>query len=165
MVQSYAISKTNPLRGAFCSKICRYKWQSIYWRGENHPTWKGGPKASRERERPRRKAYYLQHRESYLARQRQRGLEGKLKGQDAPHIFGITKSDYLAIIPRLQKEQNNICAICNCSLIGKRWGLDHNHMTKQIRGLLCHSCNLALGLLKEDKYIIQKMIDYLNKYE
>lgn len=149
----------------FCSNECFAKWIKINWRGENHPCWKGGPKASRERERIKRKAYYLQHRESMLAHQRQRGLEGKHKGRDAPHRFGITKSDYLALIPRLQKEQNNTCAICGYSLAGKRWGLDHNHATKQLRGILCHSCNVALGLLKENKQTLRNMLNYLENYE
>ena len=33
----------------FCSKKCLAKYQSLIWRGENSPIWKGGSKASKER--------------------------------------------------------------------------------------------------------------------
>lgn len=39
--------------------------------------------------------------------------------------------------------------------------VDHCHKTGKIRGLLCHSCNVVLGLLKEDINRIKNIINYL----
>jgi len=39
--------------------------------------------------------------------------------------------------------------------------IDHNHETGEIRGLLCHSCNRAIGLLGDCPERLEKMILYL----
>jgi hypothetical protein len=64
--------------------------------------------------------------------------------------------------------QGGGCAICGSRNPGRgnaRFSIDHNHVSGLTRALLCHSCNVALGLLKEDKSRIQKMIDYLTDWE
>lgn len=40
--------------------------------------------------------------------------------------------------------------------------VDHCHLTGTVRGLLCHNCNRALGLFKDNINSLQKAIDYLN---
>jgi hypothetical protein len=39
--------------------------------------------------------------------------------------------------------------------------VDHCHATGKVRGLLCHNCNRALGLLKDDKSTIRRALEYL----
>lgn len=39
--------------------------------------------------------------------------------------------------------------------------VDHDHKTGTIRGLLCHNCNRALGLLEDNSLTIKKIIPYL----
>lgn len=39
--------------------------------------------------------------------------------------------------------------------------VDHNHETGVFRGLLCHSCNRGLGLLKDSITTLQTLILYL----
>lgn len=39
--------------------------------------------------------------------------------------------------------------------------IDHDHLTGTVRGLLCHNCNRALGLLKDDVKTLEKAIEYL----
>lgn len=41
--------------------------------------------------------------------------------------------------------------------------VDHDHKTGKVRGLLCHNCNRALGLLKDNKEIIQNCLSYLER--
>ena len=43
--------------------------------------------------------------------------------------------------------------------------IDHNHDTKKPRGLLCHNCNTALGLLKDNTQIILGLSRYLAQRE
>ena len=41
------------------------------------------------------------------------------------------------------------------------WCLDHNHITGQYRGYLCHLCNTGISNLRDDVNIMRKAIDYL----
>lgn len=74
--------------------------------------------------------------------------------------YGITLEEYNTKL----NSQMGVCAICYKST-KRTLSVDHNHTTGKIRGLLCHNCNVALGLLKEDKNILNRMIDYLDEYE
>jgi hypothetical protein len=58
--------------------------------------------------------------------------------------------------------QNNLCAICNNPSKNKALAIDHNHKTGEVRGLLCHHCNLAIGLFKEDIDVFTSAIKYLS---
>ena len=56
------------------------------------------------------------------------------------------------------EKQNGLCAVCK---INVATDIDHSHETEQVRGLLCGSCNRALGLLQENREILQSAMDYL----
>lgn len=73
--------------------------------------------------------------------------------------FGISLAQYNELL----KYQNEVCAICNqkCKV---RLAVDHNHITKEIRGLLCGSCNRAIGSLKVDSLdikLLESAIEYI----
>ena len=79
--------------------------------------------------------------------------------------FGITLEEY----NKMLKQQNNKCAICKQGEIKlnkygkpKRLSVDHDHKTNKIRGLLCHTCNTGIGLLKDDIEIIKNALIYLS---
>ena len=61
-------------------------------------------------------------------------------------------------------EKKDSCAICSSYIIGQK-NIDHNHTTGEIRDILCSGCNAALGLIKEDKETLEKMIIYIEKWE
>lgn len=42
--------------------------------------------------------------------------------------------------------------------------VDHDHATGQRRGLLCHRCNRALGLLQDDPLVIEQLLAYRRRY-
>jgi len=81
------------------------------------------------------------------------------------HTYGITLEEYNEFL----RIQNNVCAICGSK--NKHYKtkkdllcIDHCHKTNKVRGLLCHSCNRALGMLKEDIEIFKNAIIYLKKH-
>jgi Recombination endonuclease VII len=64
----------------------------------------------------------------------------------------------------LLKNQNNKCAIC----YSENWGrispcIDHCHVTGKVRGLLCNTCNMALGLFKDNMEILENAKNYLKR--
>lgn len=77
------------------------------------------------------------------------------------HKFNISIKDY----NNLLYQQKNRCKICGIhqSKIEDNLCVDHDHKTGKIRGLICHHCNRALGLVKDNPMICFKMIKYLKK--
>lgn len=65
----------------------------------------------------------------------------------------------------LLKQQENRCAVCGGEAMGKanQFHVDHNHSTGNIRGLLCHFCNIALGMVRDDITHLEKLINYLKQ--
>ena len=52
-----------------------------------------------------------------------------------------------------------------CGATDRRLCIDHDHDTKKPRGLLCHQCNTALGLLGDSVQTILKLSQYLAQRE
>jgi len=74
--------------------------------------------------------------------------------------FGITVEDYDLML----EQQNGKCAICKSEEPkGKRFSVDHNHKTGEVRGLLCNPCNMAIGLLKDSPKALKTAREYLLK--
>lgn len=65
----------------------------------------------------------------------------------------------------MYKAQEGQCCICKefRDTYHSQGGLyiDHDHKTGEIRGLLCNSCNVMLGLIKDDLGILKNAMDYL----
>lgn len=75
--------------------------------------------------------------------------------------YGITLEQYEIMLIN----QDNKCLICERKFSNTiKPDVDHCHKTKKIRGILCHACNLALGYLREDMTVIQKLLDYLESH-
>ena len=70
----------------------------------------------------------------------------------------------LAEYDELFNSQGGRCAICNTDTpLGRgRFHVDHNHHTGRIRGLLCHKCNLFIGLANDSIEILNVAIKYLS---
>lgn len=58
------------------------------------------------------------------------------------------------------RDKSIVCEICEEH---KPLHLDHNHTTGDIRGMLCFTCNAALGLLKDRKDLCLSAASYLEK--
>ncbi len=73
----------------------------------------------------------------------------------------LTRAQY----DELLASQGHGCAICGNSRPGGRgiFHIDHDHVTGKIRGILCASCNLSLGMMKDNTEILKRAIEYLEK--
>jgi len=73
--------------------------------------------------------------------------------------FGITLEEY----NKMYAVQHGKCLICDAteSTLNHRLAVDHCHTTGKIRGLLCKSCNVALGGFKENIKNLTRAIEYL----
>jgi hypothetical protein len=74
--------------------------------------------------------------------------------------YGITVSDR----DRLFEGQGGVCAICETDTPDERgWVVDHCHTSKSVRGILCHHCNVMLGMARDNPATLAAAISYLGK--
>lgn len=75
---------------------------------------------------------------------------------------GITGQEKLDMI----EKQEGKCASCGFELSEDRRlvHLDHDHTTGQVRSVLCHGCNIALGYLKESPERIRGLLEYVKRW-
>lgn len=74
--------------------------------------------------------------------------------------YGITKDEYF----RMVELQDNKCKICGLSGELNKHGhlyVDHCHTQGVIRGLLCKECNILLGNCRDNTWILENAIKYL----
>lgn len=102
--------------------------------------------ANKERLKESNKKYYKEHyvKEVHAAKQRIKN-------------FGVTQEEY----DRMLEAQNGVCAVCGGSNKGKGLCVDHDHITGKVRGLLCHKCNLALGMAEDNLETLKNLVTYL----
>ncbi len=74
------------------------------------------------------------------------------------HFYKITVEDY----DRMFVEQGGVCKVCSSPPpSGKPLDIDHDHITMEIRGLLCGPCNRAAGMAKDSPARLRALADYL----
>lgn len=82
--------------------------------------------------------------------------------RDPRHRVHVSDSTYEA----LRAKFGDVCNICGVPAHSnsrrERLAVDHCHETGAIRGLLCHRCNTAIGLLKDSVAILQTAIEYIS---
>lgn len=67
--------------------------------------------------------------------------------------------------------QDGVCASCGHLEEGSnQYGyvslaVDHDHATGKRRGLLCMRCNRALGMLRDDAIIIERLLNYRKSHD
>jgi len=81
--------------------------------------------------------------------------------------YNVTYDFFLELLDK----QEHKCAICEKKILCKRFNnhdravLDHCHSTGKVRAVLCHMCNAAIGLLREDKSLVKKALEYLEYHD
>ena len=73
--------------------------------------------------------------------------------------YGLTVDDYNQRLI----DQGGVCAICSSPPGDKYLHVDHCHSSGMVRGLLCMSCNSALGHARDDTSRLRAMIAYLQR--
>jgi hypothetical protein len=86
-----------------------------------------------------------------------KGKEKQLKQR-----YGITIEEYNDLFLK----QGGKCAICSKhqSEFKIALAVDHNHETKEIRGLLCFNCNMGIGRLQDSIELLKQAIVYLKSF-
>jgi hypothetical protein len=80
--------------------------------------------------------------------------------------FGLTQKTYMA----MHTAQSGLCAICkkpeSASRLGttRRLGVDHDHVTNEVRELLCEACNHGIGKFRDDPELLEAAAAYLRKH-
>lgn len=77
--------------------------------------------------------------------------------------YGLTPEQHAALLA----SQDGLCAICRTAEPRGRhglWQVDHNHITGQRRGLLCHKCNVGVGSLQDSADMLRSAADYLDHW-
>lgn len=122
--------------GILSRQIARRKWRATH----------------AEEERISSRRYYANNR-------------AKVRLKQLKYQYGITEEEFTGLL----NSQNNKCAICQLTFdFNTKWTtphVDHDHKTSSSRGLLCGSCNLGIGYLKDNTENLQSAIKYLENYK
>lgn len=75
--------------------------------------------------------------------------------------YGLTPEQHV----KLFEEQHFRCAICSTDTPGSKvgWHTDHDHLTGNVRGILCHKCNVLLGNARDDEETLLSAAAYLKR--
>jgi hypothetical protein len=144
------------------------------WREYMRAWWKANPEKRKEADdrKVKSKAYRARiHSPEYLAKARNKAKLSRqntnkedLKIKDRrtylKQNYNLSESDYQILFDN----QYGCCVICKQPPQVKNLCVDHDHKTGVIRGLLCNSCNGALGLFEESLELLEKAARYLEMY-
>lgn len=104
------------------------------------------------------RAHYVkgQCRECYV---RSRESLPALRDRQRLRRYGLTPAAHRSMLAA----QNYACAICKeVPLEGDdALHVDHDHVTNEVRGLLCLQCNVGLGAFRDRRELLSVAIDYL----
>lgn len=82
------------------------------------------------------------------------------------HAQVMAKANKYNITPKNVLELYKVqkCSICDKDLNIKKC-IDHNHKTGVVRKVICHNCNIIIGLAKEETKTLEKIIFYIKEHE
>jgi NMD protein affecting ribosome stability and mRNA decay len=120
---------------------------------EKKLTW---ARAYRKANPEKNKKWQQDYRERYPEKIRKKHLRRK---------YGIDQEIYKIML----EAQKGLCHICGKPETRKlketlaSLAVDHCHTTRRIRKLLCHCCNVVLGLVKENPLVLRRAAQYLEE--
>jgi hypothetical protein len=164
-------SEGRPLK--ICSKCKTPQLESEFTKAkENMDGLSGVCKTCRGK---RRREKYPQERDKLIQKQKDKRKSNPVlfRGYDMKKRFGITWEQFDIMFAA----QGNKCAGCGATESGEKsgsWHIDHDHTCcplpkrktcgKCIRGILCRSCNLAIGNARDSVDRLRGLANYLESY-
>jgi len=131
------------------------------WRVRNPDDWRSRYYFDHEAQKAKRRSWYAANSERHklLCKQwRKENPEQAKRINRNGHLkrtFGISIEEFA----RMAGAQGNACAICRRT--DAKLMVDHDHGTGGVRGLLCYSCNVALGHFRDDPALLESACRYL----
>ena len=85
----------------------------------------------------------------------------KIIAKNWRYLYGVSPEQVAAQL----EVQEGACAICRSTTPGGKgyWHIDHDHATGVFRGMLCHYCNIGLGVFKDNPQALRQAAVYLTK--
>lgn len=147
--------------GRNCSRCLEFFEWSNYYRKSNGPNgYTTECKQCTKRYQDGRRSEIL----SYQKKWRKNNPE-KAKGHIVKSKYGITGDEYKEMLER----SDSLCYACGLPETFVKNGtirslsIDHDHETGKVRGLLCNSCNRAIGFAKDNADRLQACAEYLRR--
>ena len=143
-----------------------YKEKKVAYDAKYRAENKARQKAYRDAHKAERKAYSVANadRLKAVAAKYQQTHKEQKANYALRRNYGMTPEQR----QQMEQSQRGCCAVCGKPPSGKgrnsKLHVDHDHQTDEVRALLCHRCNNALGLLCDDAEIAQRAADYLKKF-
>lgn len=113
-------------------------------------------------QRARRQDPAVREGDSRRSKERRKELEYRSKEIERHRLrkYGLAADDYVVLFVT----QGGVCASCGSAPAeGKSLCVDHCHITGRVRGLLCTTCNVGLGMFNDDPDRLRAAIAYLNR--
>lgn len=130
-------TRINPNGARVCRQCARFHKKNTYLKDKGTPKYKARVKKKNARSN-NKKAFFIW---KILA------------------AYNLKFEDYSQMLID-QSGRCNICSSTRDDLC-----IDHNHITGQVRSLLCTNCNTLIGLSHESEDILLKSIEYLKKWK
>lgn len=89
--------------------------------------------------------------------ERSRWMKLIRKNYHLKSTYNMNRQNYETLV----QQQKGKCAVCEKSQV--QLNVDHCHQSGVVRGLLCKSCNLLIGLAHDQTSILEKAKQYLTQ--
>lgn len=108
-----------------------------------------------------KREYYLKHKDriNETARLRRQANPLYERTKMLRQKYGMTPQAFEALL----HQQQNKCAICATPFEEARPGVDHDHATGAVRGILCDRCNMGIGQFRDDPALARAAAEYLER--
>ena len=128
-------------------------------------------KLTKEEQKERNRQNYLANKQAYKDRAKAWRLLNPEKHKESSkktnrkRRYNLTDEQLL----QMYNLQKGCCKICSefieldsVKRHSNTANIDHNHVTNVVRGLLCGSCNVGIGMFKDNPDRLMNAIKYLN---
>lgn len=142
-----------------CSKCGETKIKAEFYKNNRSPD--GLMRRCRECSNEANKEWHRTNREKVNERAKKwrRANPEKVKEKKRRFNYKIEPHEFNQML----EDQRFKCPICvnDLDMENGKYATDHNHDTGVTRGILCPSCNLGIGNLKDSPTILRAALDYL----